>query len=264
MFAFVTLRQEVISAMVATMSLIKELFAAGAHFGYSRSRNHPSAKSFVFGYKNRSAVIDLTKTIESLERAKGFVRTLGMEGKMILLVGTKEEARELVEKAAEDLGMPWITLRWLGGTLTNFAQIRSRSERLAELKNQKEKGDWSAFTKKERLLLDREVARLTRYLGGLVSLTKLPDALLVIDSAEEKIAVLEARKMKIPLVSLSGSDCDLGQVDYPVVANDANRQSIAFFLDSLTEAYRAGRSSVPPPAVLPDEEPLVAALASRE
>ncbi len=218
---------------------LQDLFQAGAHFGYSRSRNHPSAKPFIFGYKNRSAIIDLTKTVESLERAKGLLQALATEGKMILMVGTKDEARRLVEKTASELNVPWVSLRWLGGTLTNFAQIKSRVDRLGELKTQKERGDWAVFTKKERLLLDREIDRLERYLSGLVSLTQLPAALVVIDSAEEAIAVAEANKMNIPVISLSGSDCDVSQVTYPVMANDANQDSISFFLRAVAEAYRA-------------------------
>lgn len=228
---------------------LQDLFQAGAHFGYSRSRNHPSAKPFIFGYKNRSAIIDLTKTLEALDRAKAVLRTLATEGKMILLVGTKDEARRSVEKTATELNMPWVSLRWLGGTLTNFAQIKSRVDRLGELKTQKERGDWSVYTKKERLLLDREINRLERYLSGLVNLAQLPAALVVIDSAEEAIAVAEANKMNIPVISLSGSDCDVSQVAYPVMANDANQDSISFFLRAVAEAYRA----VPAPTTTPDE-----------
>lgn len=231
---------------------LQDLFQVGAHFGYSRSRNHPSAKTFIFGYKNRSAIIDLTKTVEALERAKQLLQTLASEGKMVLWVATKDEARKLVDHIASELNLPWVSLRWLGGTLTNFAQIKSRVDRLAELKTQKERGDWAAFTKKERLLLDREIARLERYLSGLSNLVKLPAALVVVDSNEERIAVAEAQKMNIPVISLSGSDCDVSRIDYPIIANDANQESIGFFLRALAGAYQVGRTlAVTPAAVEP-------------
>lgn len=234
--------------------IIKEMFAAGAHFGYSRTRNHPSTRSFIFGYKNRSAVIDLAKTREQLELAKDFLRQLASEGKQILFVGNKDEAKHVVRQAAEGLGMPHVSIRWLGGTLTNFPQLKNRVEKLQELKNGRDTGAWLEYTKKERLMMERKIARLERYFSTLVSLSRLPAALVVVDSKEEETAISEAKALGLPIVSLSNTDCDLRGIDFPIVANDGSVASIKFFVEQLAGAYEEGKRMV---AVSP--EPMMAA-----
>lgn len=221
--------------------IIDELFAVGAHFGYSRSRNHPSVTPFIFGYKNQSAVIDLEQTAAQLAKAAAFVRGLALEGKEVLWVGNKNEAKEAVRQAAEALGLPYVTSRWLGGTFTNWPQIKSRIDRLIDLKSKKEQGELAVYTKKERLLFDKEIARLERYLASLTGMTKLPAAVIVVDPRQEAIVVAEAGKLKVPVVALAGSDCNLAGVAYPVVGNDANIKSIKFFVNQLAEAYRLGQ-----------------------
>jgi len=219
-------------------SLIKILFEAGAHFGYSKSRSHPSIRNHLFGFKNRSAIIDLEKTVADLERAKEFVRSLAKEGKVILFVGNKDEARGAVIKAAEQLNMPYVASRWLGGTFTNFAQIKSRIDRLALLKDQRANGELlEKYTKKECLLFDKEIAKLERYLGSLSSLNKLPAAVVVVDADHERIVVTEAAKVNIPVISISGSDNDIRGIAYPIVANDSSVTSIKLFLEELVRAY---------------------------
>lgn len=222
--------------------LIKKLFELGAHFGYSKSRSHPSVKHFIYGWKNRQAVIDLEKTVSGLEKAKGFLKTLGSEGKTILLVGNKDEARSIVAKAAESLGMPYVNSRWLGGTFTNFAQIRSRINRLTELKDKREKGELAKYTKKERLLIDREIEDLERFFATLTGLDKLPAAVVVVDSEHEKIAITEAQKVRVPVVSISNSDCDVRGIAYPIIANDGSTAAVKFLVQELVEAYEAGRA----------------------
>lgn len=222
--------------------MIKELFAVGAHFGYSKSRSHPSMRSFIYGFKNQQAVIDLEQTVGQLERASAFIRGLAMEGKEILLVGNKVEAMNIVRQAAESLDVPYVASRWLGGTFTNWPQIKSRIDRMHELKDKRDKGELSVYTKKEQLLFSREISRLERYLLSLSNMTKLPAAVVVIDPLQEAIVVSEAIKVKVPVVALAGSDCDLAGVNYPVVANDSNVKSIQFFVDKIVEAYRAGQS----------------------
>ena len=220
--------------------LIKELFKVGAHFGYSRSRRHPSATPFIFGFKNRTAVIDLEKAEAQLETAKAFVASIAASGKKVLLVGTKPEARAPLTSVAEDLAMPYVAGRWLGGTLTNFSQMKKRMERLAELKADKEKGGFARFTKREQSRLAKEMSDLERYFGTLTSLKEMPGVMVVIDSREEEIAVSEAKKLGVPVVSLSGTDCNLNLVTYPVVGNDAQVASIKFFLEEIGEAYKFG------------------------
>lgn len=224
-----------------TDTLIKQLFGVGAHFGYSKSRSHPAMRNFIYGFKNRDAVIDLEQTVAQLELAKEFISGLAAAGKEMLLVGNKNEARGIVARAAESLGLPYVASRWLGGTFTNWPQIKSRIDRMHDLKAQKDKGELAVYTKKERLLFDREITRLERYLLSLSNLAKLPAAVVVIDPRQEAIVVAEARRVGVPVVALAGSDCDLAGVAYPVVANDANVKSIQFFIDQIVSAYQAGQ-----------------------
>ena len=222
-------------------TLIKRLFSVGAHFGYSKSRSHPSMRNFIFGFKNRDAVIDLDQTVGQLEKATEFISGLASAGKEILLVGNKNEARGIVSRGAESIGMPYVTSRWLGGTFTNWPQIKSRIDRMQDLKSKKDKGELAIYTKKERLLFDREITRLERYLLSLANMAKLPSAVVVIDPRQEAIVVAEAMRVGVPVVALAGSDCDLAGVAYPVVANDANVKSIQFFVDQIISAYQAGQ-----------------------
>ncbi len=240
-------------------SLIKALFAVGAHFGYSKSRSHPSVKKYIFGFKNRSAVIDLEKTVAGLDTAKEFIRGLAREGKQLVLVGNKDEARGLITKAAELIDMPYVASRWLGGTFTNFSQIKSRMDRLAMLKEQRASGELlEKYTKKERLLIDKEITGLERYLGSLMAMTKLPAAVLVVDADHERIVVTEASKVGVPVISISGSDNDIRGIAYPIVANDASTASIKFLLEELTKAYDEGRTQ----QVTPTPAPAAVAAAS--
>ena len=192
---------------------VKELFKLGAHFGFNRARQHPSTTEFVFGYKNRHAVVDLDKTLVALEKAKDFIKSIGSTGGTLLLVGSKNEARGAVETAALKLDAPYVTLRWVGGTLTNFKNIRRRIDRLAEINEGNRSGEFEKkYTKKERLVINKERENLERLFGSLSPLTKLPAAVVIIDTGEEAIALTEAAKSKVPVVALSGIDCDLRTV----------------------------------------------------
>lgn len=224
--------------------LIDNLFKAGAHFAYSKSRRHPSTKQYIFGAKNKVEIFDLEKTSDLLEKTKMFVKTLGAENKQILFVGGKPESRDVVKTAAMSIGMPYVAGRWIGGSLTNFGQIRGRIDKMLTLIDQREKGELGKYTKKERLLIDREIAKLTVFFSGLVPLKGMPQALFVIDSKKEKIAVAEAKKMNIPVVALLGSDCDISEVDHAIVGNDASITSIRFFVNEIVKAYQEGKSSV--------------------
>ena len=216
------------------------LFSVGAHFGFVKSRRHPSAKPFIFGSKNNLEIFDLGKTSKELEKALTFVGEKGKEAVSGLWVGGKNEAREAVRKAGLELEMPYVAGRWIGGTLSNFSEIKKRIARLEELTNQREKGELSKYTKKERLLFDREIEKLTIYFGGLSRLKTMPKFLVVIDPKKEYIAVAEARKIGIPVVALAGSDSNLYELDYAIPGNDSSRQSIAFILGELVAAYKKG------------------------
>ncbi|MBX4216175.1 30S ribosomal protein S2 [Candidatus Parcubacteria bacterium] len=225
-------------------SRLDQLFSVGAHFGYQRTRRHPSVKSFIFGSKNRVDIIDLEKTEALLDKAKEFARGLGREKKQLLFVGTKPEARGVVRSVAERLNMPYVIERWVGGTFTNFPEIRKRLERYQDFAKKKEEGALEVYTKKERLLIDREMEELNKNFGGLMSVKGLPAAMFVVDSRNEEIAVLEAVKMRVPVISLSNSDCDVSKIAYPVVGNDSALASIAFFVEEIGKAYEEGANEV--------------------
>lgn len=226
---------------VPPKAVIDALFSVGAHFGFVKSRRHPSAKPFIFGSKNNIEIFDLEKTGKELEKALVFVEKKGKEGAMALWVGGKSEAREAIIKAGKGLEMPYVSGRWIGGTLSNFPEIKKRITRLEELISQREKGELGKYTKKERLLFSREIEKLSIYFGGLSQLKSLPKFLVVVDPKKECIAVAEARKMHIPVVALAGSDSNLYELDYAVPGNDSSRQSIGFILQELTAAYKKGR-----------------------
>lgn len=215
-----------------------ELIAVGAHFGYSKTRRHPSAKSYVFGTKNGSDIIDITKTEKLLTEALAFIKKLAEEKKTILFVSGKPESKQIIEAAAHELQMPYVENRWIGGTLTNFREIKRRIDVLLDLKGKKERGDLAKYTKKEQSDFGRQIEKMTRNFGGLVGMTKKPDALFVIDTKKEAIAVTEANKMGVPVIGLANTDCDLSNIDFPIVANDAARASIKYFVDQVTQAYR--------------------------
>lgn len=245
--------ENVLAKDVATKNPeIGEMFSVGAHFGFSRSRRHPSVKDFIFGYKNRTAVIDLEKTLEMLTKAEKFVEELGKAGKAIILVGSKSEARDIVASAANRANMPYVAERWIGGTFTNFKAIKKRIERLKFLKQEEENGGLSIYTKKERNVILKELSDLKRYFESVEDMDKLPSAMFVVDPKEEAIAVTEADKINIPVIGLANSDCDLKRVKYPIIANDASKASIKYFTDRLVSAYERGKKSAP--EIVPEEK----------
>ncbi len=226
-------------------SVVDALFSVGAHFGFIKSRRHPSTKPFIFGVKNKIEIFDLEKTSQSLNKALEFVQDLGTRNAKILFVSGKNEAKAAITLVAESINMPYVAGRFIGGTLTNFPEIRKRVEKLESLVSQKEKGELIKYTKKERLLIDREINKLREFFFGLSVMKNLPSALFVVDSKKESIAVKEAKMMGIPVISLSGTDNNLNEVDFPIPGNDASRTSIEFFLQKIAEGYKAGQMKKP-------------------
>lgn len=218
-------------------SIIDKLFSVGAHFGYSASRRHPSVSPYLFGVKGGTELFDLEKTAQCLETALAFVKSAASERKVILFVGGKAEAREQVARAAQRLGSPYVASRWIGGTLTNFSEIKKRLARLTELTDMRTSGELVKFTKRERLLIDREISDLEAMFGGLRGMQKLPDVLCVVDPKQESGAVEEARQLKIPVIALLNSDCDRTLVEYPVPGNDASAQTITLVLNEIAQTY---------------------------
>ena len=225
---------------------IEEMFTAGAHFGYSRSRRHPSIKNFIYGAKGNVELFDLSKTVDLVGVVEEFATSLAKEGKKVLFVGSKHEARAVLKSAAEKLDMPYVINRWIGGSLTNFSEIKKRLARLAELSKKKEKGELGMYTKKERLMFDKEIERLERNYGGIRDLTEIPTVMFLVDSKKESNALNEAKVMGLKTVSISNSDCDVNIIDYPMVANDGARASIKLLLNKFVEAYEAGKGKKAP------------------
>lgn len=220
---------------------IKTLFEAGAHFGFSRARRHPTAAPYIFATKDRTDIFDLEESGKRLEAAKEFAASLASQGKQLLIVGGKNEAISVVKQVAESIDMPYVAGRWIGGTLTNFKNIRKRIERLEKLTKERESGELAKYTKRERLMIDREIEELLGRFGGLVSLTDLPGALFVIDSRHEDTAVKEANQLKIPVVALASTDCDFSLVQYPIPANDTSVKSIKLVAEAVAGAYSDGK-----------------------
>ncbi len=221
---------------------LKRLFDTGAHFAQVKARRHPSMKPYLVGTKGRQEIIDLAKTSEQLEAAKKAMETIAKEGKTILFVGGKVEIASFVKKAAESIDMPYVATRWLGGTISNWTEIKKRVDRLAELSDTSSTGAMAKrHTKLELLKMGREKKRLEERLDGITSMTKRPDVLLVVDTKHEKYAVKEANEAGIPVVALMSSDCNLKEVAYPIVANDASRETVDLVLSELVEAFKKGQ-----------------------
>ena len=225
--------------------VIEEMFKAGAQYGYSKTRRHPSVSSFIHTTKNKTDIIDLEKTSVMLADASLFVKELGSKNKVILFVGTKPEAQGIVKSAAESLNMPYVTERWIGGTLSNFVEIKKRIAELENYHKDSASGELQKYTKKERVVLAKKMEKLAKYYTGLLSLKKTPDALFIVDAKAEHIGATEARKSSIPVVALVNSDTNIKGIDYPIIANDGAIPSIKFFVDSIIKAYKAGQMSVP-------------------
>ncbi|HEY4488789.1 MAG TPA: 30S ribosomal protein S2 [Candidatus Paceibacterota bacterium] len=223
---------------------LKRLFDTGAHFAQVKSRRHPSMQSYVVGTKGRQEIFDLVKTVDQLEAAKSVMATLAKEGKTVLFVGGKIEVAALVKKAAQEISAPYVSTRWLGGTISNWTEIKKRINRLTELTETTAVGARATqHTKLELVLLEREKNRLAGRLDGITTLQMRPDALLVVDTRQEKHAVKEANDAGIPVIGVMSSDCDITDAAYPIVANDASRETVKLVLNELTDAFKKGQAA---------------------
>lgn len=243
------------TAKKADNAVIKTMFEAGAHYGYSKSSRHPSVLKYIFGFKNKSAIIDLEKTALALEKAKNAVIEQASEGTQMIFVGNKPEARKIIKSYAEKAGMPYVAERWMGGTFTNFKQIRRRVERLQEIRADEESGElMRKYKKKERMKIAKEKQDLERYFDGIVDMEKIPALMFAIDAKSEKIAIDEARALGVTTVALCSSDCDIRNIDYPIVANDSSIASIKFFTEEITKAFLEGKKLAAQKAATKAEE----------
>lgn len=222
---------------------MQDLLGAGVHFGHQVRRGHPKMAQYIYGARDGVHIIDLAKSEEKLKEACEFVYELGKRNGVLLLVGTKKQAKEIVKSLAQEVGTPYIIERWVGGLLTNFDEIRRNIKRLSDLKSQKEKGELSRYTKKEQLLIDRELQKFERNFGGVSQMDKVPDAMFIVDTVAEKTAVREALNKGVTLVGFSDTNANPMSLDYPIPANDDGIKSIRIICETVIKAYGEGKKA---------------------
>lgn len=214
-------------------TLTQSLIAAGTHYGYSKSRRHPSVKKFIDSTSGGTDFLNPENTALQLTKAQAFLKDTISAGKKVLFVGEKPEIRQVVKELALSAGEPYMADRFVAGTITNFSEIRKRTEKLADMLSKKEKGEYSMYTKKEQLEISRTIERMDRNFGGIIGMDKLPGALIVVDPRHEEIAVLEAAFAHIKVIAVASTDCDISNIDFPILANDATISSVRCILEEL-------------------------------
>ena len=220
---------------------MKQLLESGVHFGHQTKRWNPKMKDYIFTERNGIYIVDLQQTVKLAEKAYDFVRDLASEGKNILFVGTKKQAKNTIKKEAERCGMPYVNERWLGGMLTNYQTIRKRIERLEELEQMEEDGIFEVLPKKEVMELEKERNKLKRFLGGIREMNGLPDALYVADPRKEEIAVAEANKLGIPVVAIVDTNCDPDLIDHMITGNDDAIRAVKLLTGIIADAVLEGK-----------------------
>ena len=220
---------------------MKQLLEAGVHFGHQTRRWDPKMAEYIFQARNGIHIIDLQKTSKKLDEAYSFLKEQVEEGKSVLFVGTKKQAQECVKEAAEKCGMFYVNQRWLGGTLTNFKTIRKRIERLTKLEEMQEDGTFDVLPKKEVILLKKEMEKLEKNLGGIKNMEELPGVMFIVDPKKERIGILEARKLGIPVIGLVDTNCNPEDVDYAIPGNDDAIRAVALIADCMANAVIEGK-----------------------
>ena len=220
---------------------MKQLLEAGVHFGHQTRRWNPKMAEYIYMERNGIYIIDLQKTVKKLEEAYNFVRDVAANGQSILFVGTKKQAAEAVKEEASRVGMYYVNARWLGGMLTNFKTMRTRIDRLAQLKKMQEDGTFDMLPKKEVMKHMGEMEKLEKYLGGVKEMKKLPGAMFVVDPRKEHNAIAEARKLHIPIVAIVDTNCDPDEVDYVIPGNDDAIRAIRLISQTMANAVLEGR-----------------------
>ena len=220
---------------------MKQLLEAGVHFGHQTRRWDPKMAEYIFQARNGIHIIDLQKTSKKLDEAYAFMKEQAEEGKTVLFVGTKKQAQECMKEAALKCGMFYVDQRWLGGMLTNFETIRARVQRLKDLETMEQDGTFDVLPKKEVILLKKEMEKLERNLGGIKEMDKLPGVIFLVDPKKERIAILEAKKLNIPIVGLVDTNCNPEEVDYPIPGNDDAIRAVKLIADVMANAVIEGK-----------------------
>ncbi|MBU1255525.1 30S ribosomal protein S2 [Patescibacteria group bacterium] len=217
---------------------LEEMLKAGVHFGHRTSRKNPRMDQYIFTSRNNVHVIDLEKTQEKLKQALEFIQGIKKDKKVVLFVGTKIAVKEITEKTAQEVKMPYVTERWIGGTLTNFAVISKRLEHFRDLEKKKKTGELKKYTKKEQHDFGIELQKLDRQFGGIKEVTKLPDVLFVVDTYKEKLAIKEARMKNIPIIGMCDTNADPSIIDYPIPSNDDAISSLRLILGTVVKVLK--------------------------
>jgi len=221
---------------------MKALLEAGVHFGHQTRRWDPRMKPFIFTDRNGIHIIDLQQTVPLLQRAMEFARSVASRGETILFVGTKKQAQDSIEAEARRCGMPYVTNRWLGGTLTNFQTIESRIDHLVRLEDRRDRGELGLLIKKEAGKLLEEIERMNRYFGGIKIMKRLPGALFIVDPPMERIAVTEAIRMRVPIIAMCDTNCNPDEIDYPIPSNDDAIRAVKLIASRIADAALEGRN----------------------
>lgn len=220
---------------------VMELLQSGVHFGHQKGRWHPKMKPYIFAERNGVYVIDLEKTVEKLTEAAEFVQQIGENGGTVLFVGTKSQGKNIMEKYAKQAGMPFIKERWVGGLFTNYANVGKLIKKYKSLREQRDSGALAKYTKKEQVNISKEIERLEKMVGGLDDMTKLPDAVFILDAKHEKTALLESRTRRIPIISFADTNINPETLDYPIPANDDAVNSIEIIARTIAESINFGK-----------------------
>jgi len=219
---------------------LKELLEAGCHFGHQTVRWNPKMKPYIFTAREGVHVFDLAKTKEGLETACDFAKSIVSQGGLVLFVGSKRQAREIVLEVSKKIGMPYVTQRWMGGMITNWDQVKKRVEKMAELKEGLASGTYKTYTKKEQLLIERQLAKLEKFFGGIADVKDLPQALFIVDAKRELSAVKEANRRGIPVISMVDTNSDPDLIDYVIPVNDDAVSSIKLIVEKMGESVEEG------------------------
>lgn len=219
----------------------EEMLEAGLHFGHRVSRCHPRMKPYIFGVRSTVHILDLEKTAQKFEEALVFIQELVSQGKNLMIVGTKIQAKELVKKMAEDCGLAYVSERWIGGTFTNFEVIKKRVDYFKELERKKSEKELEKYTKKERMEIDEELKDFEMKFGGIKDLEKIPDTIFILDMKKDEVAIREAKKKEVKIVAIADTNVDPDLVDYPIPANDDAISSIRYILDKVSEVIKKAK-----------------------
>lgn len=227
--------------MAISTPSMQDLLSAGVHFGHKTSRGHPKMGQFIYGAREGVHIIDLAKSEEKLKEATDAAYNFGKSGSVMLILGTKKQAQSIVENLAKEAGVPYLNQRWMGGTFTNFDEVRKNIKKLIDLKIKLEKGELANYTKKEQLLISKKIHKFTTEMGGIANMEKLPDVLFVVDAVSDKTAVVEAKKVGVKVLGLCDTNADPYWFDFPVPANDDGIKSIKLICETLIGAYIKGK-----------------------